>query len=511
MQNTRRAVRGVLWMGIAQATAIVTTLAVTPVLIGELGAEHYGIWSLIIAITGYYGLANMGVGRATIKYIAQHDAEGDLDGVHSVVSTAFAYSIVASAVVLLVSVIVAWVLPFVFHLGASMVGTARWVVLLTGAKVALELLGHIFSGGLTARKRFDLTNSVRAGQLIVNAVLAVAIVRQGYGLVGLAMGYVAVNILSLCILCILAVAVEGLPLPSASRIRRATGGRLVQFGLMSLLIQLARRTSTVGGSLILGVMAGPATVAYFSIGESLTQRAVRISKVINSILMPFASQFDATSDSKALRQLVAIPTRLVLTFALLVTGVLLILGKSFLALWIGPDVAGHVYPIVCILSLALLARLPANALQSVLIGMGRMRFLSRVATVEGALLILLGAPRAFCFGALGMATAIAAVQVCFSGVVLFHFGLRKTGFPSKELLSSIVLPAVMAAAPGAALAFTLATVAPAGSLVGILSQIGAVAVLTMACALQWCFRRDMRRRIMAALLPETYARRLRLI
>ena len=56
------------------------TYVLTPLLIGTLGEEGYGTWTLITSFTGYIGLLALGVPMACVRYLAQHVAERDARG-----------------------------------------------------------------------------------------------------------------------------------------------------------------------------------------------------------------------------------------------------------------------------------------------------------------------------------------------------------------------------------------------------------------------------------------------
>src|SRR5438552_18621582 len=63
------------WM--VTLTTIAATYVVTPFTIHALGQDGYGTWTLITSITGYMSLLALGVPMASVRYLAQHVAEGD--------------------------------------------------------------------------------------------------------------------------------------------------------------------------------------------------------------------------------------------------------------------------------------------------------------------------------------------------------------------------------------------------------------------------------------------------
>ena len=47
-----------------------------PFIIRHVGVEDYGIYLLVGAFVGYFGLLDFGVGSALVKYVAEYNAKG---------------------------------------------------------------------------------------------------------------------------------------------------------------------------------------------------------------------------------------------------------------------------------------------------------------------------------------------------------------------------------------------------------------------------------------------------
>ena len=494
------AIRGVAWTAATHATVIGTTFFVTPILFRGLGAERYGLWSIVVALTGYYGLVNMGIGKANTKYIAEFDALGDEQAVCRVVSTGMAMFAVLSVVVLAIGALAALLFPMIIDVGDQLANQIRWVVMLSAAKVAVELLGQVFGAGLAARKRFDLRNLSVIMQLILNAVLASVVIAYGGGLFELAATILALGTLHALVTAFFALRV-GLPLPRPSSISRQTSRMLFGFGMLSLVVQVVRRFSLFGGSLLLGVFVGPVSVAFYSVAESLTRRSVALGRPVSTVILPFASQFDAQADRRALRRLLVLPTRVLMTGGLLVTAVLLVMGKSFLALWISPQVATAAFPVVAILSISVFVKMPSNGIQSMLEGMGEMRFLSRVAIGEGAAMMMLAVVLTPLFGAIGMAWAVVVAQCLLSGLCLPFYVCRKLELSTFHYLVQSAVPAAITVLPAVILAVYFVEAVPADSLLWLLLQIGVVTAVAVMLALVICIDAVTRRQIFASLVP----------
>ena len=69
------------------AVQAVTTFALTPIILGGLGPYEYGLWSIIVGLTGYYGLFDLGLRAGLTQYLTRHLATDDVDGLNRTLST----------------------------------------------------------------------------------------------------------------------------------------------------------------------------------------------------------------------------------------------------------------------------------------------------------------------------------------------------------------------------------------------------------------------------------------
>ena len=60
----------------------------TPFIISHLGQTGYGIWVLVGSFVGYYGLLNLGVSSAIVRYIARYSAQKNTSSLNETANTA---------------------------------------------------------------------------------------------------------------------------------------------------------------------------------------------------------------------------------------------------------------------------------------------------------------------------------------------------------------------------------------------------------------------------------------
>jgi len=70
--NVRQTTRNIFSNWLAQAVAVALAFFVTPLIVGHLGHTDYGIWTLVMSITGCMGFMDFGIRTAVIKYVAEY-------------------------------------------------------------------------------------------------------------------------------------------------------------------------------------------------------------------------------------------------------------------------------------------------------------------------------------------------------------------------------------------------------------------------------------------------------
>src|SRR4051794_32024846 len=71
---------GVGFSALAQVAPRAPNLALTPYLIGHLGLDRFGVWSLMVVLLATLTVLDGGVGASLARFYAYHGARGDREG-----------------------------------------------------------------------------------------------------------------------------------------------------------------------------------------------------------------------------------------------------------------------------------------------------------------------------------------------------------------------------------------------------------------------------------------------
>jgi O-antigen/teichoic acid export membrane protein len=328
-------------------------------------------------------------------------------------------------------------------------GDVQLAIVLTGMIVAVRIVGHIGGGTLVAMKRFDLNNITAVIAQIIQAGLQIYIVRRGGTLSDLAACILGMAVLTQVVQLLLAIKILGGVSLSPTYYEPTMLKQLLKFGVLNIVVHGSRRISDYAGAIIVGAFLGPVAIAFYSVAEGLQRHALALAKGVVSVIMPVSSQLDSQRRSDALVQMLINAPSMLLSMALFMVTMFVVLGRNIIDLWIDePGYADNAYPILCVFSLAILVRMPANGVRSMMTGMGRVKFLSKLALIEAVVFFTLACVLVPFVGTIGVPWAMVVSVVPLSGVVLCVFACQEVGYSVSKFYIKTVLPPLGAAIPG---------------------------------------------------------------
>lgn len=488
-------VRNVLanWIGLVLNVAV--AFFMSPFLVHRLGDTMYGTWALLLALTGYMGLLDAGLRISVVRYVSRFSAVSDTAALGRVVSTALSIYGGIGVLVLALGAGLVPVLPALFTIPADVLPTARVVLLITAANLAISLLTSVFNGVLAGRQRYDHANRIGVCLLVVRTVAIVLLVEQGYGIIGLGLVHTAAQVING--LWLARCAYREVPALRVSRagITRDTVKMLYGYSLFVLLNNVAMILLFSSAEVIIGMVLGAGAVTYYAIAGGLLQQLSRLVGVMTQVLHPYASAQEARGDVHGLQRTVVVGTKACLVITLPVTLTLVIVGHPFLVFWMGERYAMVAAPLLVVLAVGRLFWLAQSSTGNILLGVGRHRFLSLTNFLTGVAAVVLGWALVRPMGLLGLALGMTVPIVVTQGLLVPYVARRAFAIPAGEYWTQAYLQPLAATLPYAiALALLQAVVQPR-NMVSLAAVVLAAAPVFVLAAYRLCFSRDERRNL----------------
>jgi len=338
------------WIGYGANLAVVFFLS--PFVVHTLGETRYGVWSLVVSLTGYLGLVELGTRAGLGRHINYYLGKGDVGRVNTIFNTAMLIFAAAGLVLLAAAGVLAYFFGTLFpKVPADLVPRARLVIPIVAVSVWLGLPGAAFRQVLRAFDRFDLQNGVDLAVVALRTVGVVAVLTYGGGLLGLAV----VQTLSSALGVAGAWALARRVFPEL-RLRPTLATRsgfreLFGFSIWAFLGSIAYRLLYTTDTVVIAALLGPAQVTFYAIAGTLVIRMRDVLGQATSVLVPQMIKDCARPDYYSLKNLYRKGTTLAMAVSIPLLVGLICFGREFLVLWMGPKFAAS-YPVLLILALS---------------------------------------------------------------------------------------------------------------------------------------------------------------
>jgi O-antigen/teichoic acid export membrane protein len=149
---------------------------VPPVFIRQLSVEEYGIYSLLLGLTGYYSLLDLGLGRAVTKYVAEYEAKNDDEGIQYSVNAALAIQIVLGLIGSILLIILANPILELLKVSEQYFISARSGLYVSSIGFFFAMLASTLASALMGFQRYDLTSKAGGSlTLLFNVSLIISI------------------------------------------------------------------------------------------------------------------------------------------------------------------------------------------------------------------------------------------------------------------------------------------------------------------------------------------------
>jgi hypothetical protein len=90
-ESGRIYVRNLLANWLGYGASMVVLLFLSPLVVHTLGKVEYGIWSLLMVLTGYMGLLDLGIRASTGRYVILYLGRGDHQKVDETIRTGLGF------------------------------------------------------------------------------------------------------------------------------------------------------------------------------------------------------------------------------------------------------------------------------------------------------------------------------------------------------------------------------------------------------------------------------------
>jgi len=431
-----------LWNTLSVSITAVAGFIIVPIILKGIGTENFGIYSIILMIGGFAVLQNLGLGEATLKYVAQYYAKRDIIGINRVLGATLTVYIFSG---ILVSGLIIAFAPFIvglFKISAVNIDTATVALRIAGTAFTLSVFGGALRTIPEATQRYDVLNKYQLVMMIFRYTAMYLIATMGAGIVGLTYLVLAGAIFDIIVYSYMAVylipGIRCFPSFQKKGIRE-----VFSYGVYSFINDLIQKASQYVDQLILGMFFSTASVAYLIAPKDLITKAQGLTGAAGQALFP---RFSSMEEGEEMQNLYITSLWILTIFSISIFVPLAIIIPTFLAKWLTPEFAINSSGFARLYSLGVAFNGGVAAYFALLKGTGRIKWLTNIISTLTVISGIITALLVLKFGIIG--SGIRIILFSWVGTALCLIVGKKVfpNFPTiKVMFETALIPIIISA------------------------------------------------------------------
>lgn len=401
-----RLLSGTLWNAAGRGLPLLLALALTPILVHQMGIERWGLFTLALALVGVFGVFDFGVGAALTRALSTRIGEGQHAGAAELASAAIsALALVSCAVAGLAFALVPLLVERVLNTPPALQAEAVAAFRLLCLAAPLVVVNAALWGTLAAYQRFRAANLVTIPVAAFYYLGPVLVLLAWQSLVGVILVLLACRLANT--IAYLWLARRDLPGLGPTLPRLALVGPLVRMGGWMSASGILTQALLYADRFLIGALLTLSAVAFYATPLDLVMRMWILPVAVTQALLPaMASAYitHAVATSGLLRRGALMTLVAVLPACLLLVAA----GPWLLRLWLGAEFGEGGGRVLQILAVGVFFSCAAFAPGALLDAIGRPDVNAKWQLAQAALFLPLSALLLLRFGIEGAAAAWAA-------------------------------------------------------------------------------------------------------
>ena len=321
---------------------------ILPFIINKLSIEGYGIYILITSLVGFYGILDLGLGSALIKYVAELYEKNDHKNLNNYINSSVIFQ---GLIGLLSSIAIMFFSKNIINLLNISQGNdqeATYSLNLCAIGFFFTFIGGAYKAvlqGLQLYKVSSLMDSII--NLALNIFVAI-VLYMGYGLIGSILINVLVAFISFLGYYVLVK--KNLPTYAISiALNVKILKDIVSFSFFIFLSKISNMFSNYIVRFVISFFLGPEAVTYYTVPSKLVGAIGGIASSSISAIFPFSSQLSAANNDAEIKTLFLKSSRIFIAIIFPISFFICIFSRQILTLWMGAEFAKNSWLVLTII------------------------------------------------------------------------------------------------------------------------------------------------------------------
>ncbi len=423
---------------------VIVIFIMAPIYVSSLGHYDYGLREMLLAITGYMGMLDLGMRTAIGKFVSMHNAEKDNESLLITYTTSLVFMSLVGF--FLASLFWLWAATWPDLIAPEGDIKSKYIIflVLVGANILFVFPLFVTESCLEGLQAYYLKNTVNIITSITIAVISYIYITPENGLILLTALAAIMTLLKFFIFIgILLRPALGRITPKLKKFSPRKLKQMLSFSIKSFVEGASFQIETSSDRLVIGSLLGPAAVPVYSVPASLINMIYGFTQSITHAFMPLFSDLNSRDEQEKIKHVYLISSKLFVGFFTPAAIAIVVLGGPFIEIWMrGEFTRESIDGVTLLLMLYVFVQELNPFVSRYLTAIGRHGIIAKVAPVAAFANLFLSIFLVLEFGVIGAAIG-SVIPVLFVMPIYLVYSCRHLNISIWAYIRQVILPVML--------------------------------------------------------------------
>lgn len=335
--------RNIRFTILSRLLALIITFFLFPFIVRHTGQELYGVYLIVMTVTGYFGLLDLGVMSALTKYVSEYNGVGDEKASNRIINASFSFYVLIGLIAALFLFGCSMYFDRFFRIETQNIALARQLFSIAAISSLLTWPLSTFRGVVQGLNLWYVEAMVNMTIQILNALFAIIIFTTGYGIVFYIIALQILNILGCLVFYLVSKKKTSFSI-SFPYIDVKTFRFIFKFSSFMFLGSLVSIFLFQIHNFIIGYFISLSAVTIYAVAYNMQNYFRTINSSIGAPPWTMASEMEGRGDYDGQRSLLFKGTKYMSAVFLPLVLICFFFAEPFINYWMGPGFQESVLP-----------------------------------------------------------------------------------------------------------------------------------------------------------------------
>jgi len=450
-----------------------------PIILQIIGKKLYGIYILVITLSGYFNIMETGVGTASVKFISQHLIKNEKEEINEILTNSLIFYFLVGLVTATILVSISLFFVNFFNIPPRYLSLTKQTIIFAGIALLIIWPLRLFRKVLEGNQDYTGTSGATIAFEILNFLLIILFLRKCSNpfLFFVLLKFISQIFLNL-FFCVYSYRRLDFLKVDYYLISKKAFKKIFKFSSILYLCKIIGLLIYNTDKILISIFLNVSSITLYEISYKFHQLVRTVNNLSSSALLPTISSLNSKNDNNKIKEIFFRVQKYTIVLVLPIAISIIIFAKYIVLYWLGPEYKSVVFPIQLFVSY-FIYNCSLALVGQILVAIDKVRYTLYYRIVVSNLIlsiIFIILTKKF----IGVIWGT-VISYCIGYPIYLSIALKLIKINFREFLNKVILPTYPYAIIPLIVGFLIMQVIPPKNLIYTLIDMGGIVFLYFNC------------------------------